>query len=134
MYDVHAILYNAMCHKLCEPIRLLLAYTGTDYEERTLADRAEWNSVKPKLRLEGMDWPNLPYWIDGEIKLSQSTAILRHIARQHGLSGKSEAEMRRIDLVLDQSKDFFNSTFAKMCYDPDFVRTKPHFNTILQQI
>ena len=61
-------------------------------------------------------------FISGEIKLSQSTAIIRHIARQHGLSGKSQAEMRRIDLVLDQSKDFFNSTFAKMCYDPDFVR------------
>ena len=96
-----------------------MAFTGTDYEERNFKDRSEWESVKPTL---GLDWPNLPYFIDGEVKLSQSTAILRHIARQHGLSGKSEAEMRRIDLVLDQSKDFFNSTFAKMCYDPDFVR------------
>ena len=73
------------------------------------------------------DFKNVPafvyvHFISGEIKLSQSTAIIRHIARQHGLSGKSDAEMRRIDLILDQSKDFFNSTFAKMCYDPDFVR------------
>ena len=71
------------------------------------------------------DFKNAPLhyaFHSGEIKLSQSTAILRHIARQHGLSGKSDAEMRRIDLILDQSKDFFNSTFAKMCYDPDFVR------------
>jgi len=115
---------------LCEPIRLLLAYTGTDYEERNFKDRSEWESVKPTL---GLDWPNLPYFIDGEVKLSQSTAILRHIARQHGLSGKSEAEMRRIDLVLDQSKDFFNSTFAKMCYDPDFHSKKDEFLSTLPQ-
>ena len=29
--------------------------------------------------------------------------------------------MRRIDLVLDQSTDF-KMGFARMCYDPDFVR------------
>ena len=52
--------------------------------------------------------------------MSQSTAILRHLARQHGLGGKSDAEMRRIDLVLDQSTDF-KMGFARMCYDPEFV-------------
>ena len=55
--------------------------------------------------------------------MSQSTAILRHLARQHGLCGKSDAEMRRIDLVLDQSTDF-KMGFARMCYDPEFVSLK----------
>ena len=52
---------------MCEPIRLLLAYTGTDYEDRRLVDRSEWASVKPTL---GLDFPNLPYFIDGEAAFS----------------------------------------------------------------
>jgi len=118
---------------LCEPIRLLLAYTGIDYEERTFggASGPDWASVKPTL---GLDFPNLPHFIDGEIKLSQSTAILRHIARQHGLSGKSDEEMRRIDLILDQSTDF-KMGFARMCYDPDFEKKKVEFlNTLPQKL
>jgi len=36
----------------------------------------------------GLDFPNLPYYIDGEVKLTQTNAILRHISRKHGLDGK----------------------------------------------
>ena len=54
-----------MRRQLCEPIRLLLAYTGIDYEERTFggANGPDWTSVKPTL---GLDFPNLPHFIDGE--------------------------------------------------------------------
>jgi len=129
---------------LAQPIRLLLEYTGTDYEERLFDikggpgtglawpgnwDFSDWTNVKPTL---GLDFPNLPYYLDGEVKLSQSTAILRHLARQHGLGGKSDAEMRRIDLVLDQSTDF-KMGFARMCYDPEFEKKKVEFITSLPE-
>ena len=39
-----------------------------------------------------MDFPNLPYLIDGEVKLSESWAIAKYIARKYGkqLLGESD--------------------------------------------
>uniref|UniRef100_A0A4X1UTN1 glutathione transferase n=1 Tax=Sus scrofa TaxID=9823 RepID=A0A4X1UTN1_PIG len=45
-------------------------------------DRGQWLSDKFKL---GLDFPNLPYLIDGAHKLTQSNAILRYIARKHNM-------------------------------------------------
>uniref|UniRef100_A0A8D2I2D6 glutathione transferase n=1 Tax=Urocitellus parryii TaxID=9999 RepID=A0A8D2I2D6_UROPR len=45
-------------------------------------DRSQWLSDKFKLSL---DFPNLPYLIDGVQKITQSSAILRYIARKHNL-------------------------------------------------
>ena len=33
--------------------------------------------------LKGLPLPNLPYYIDGDLKLTQSMAILRHLGRKH---------------------------------------------------
>jgi len=68
------------------PIRLMLAYLDVDYEDKLYSltkaphDKGEWLAVKHSL---GFDFPNLPYWEDGDIKLTESRAILRHIARVH---------------------------------------------------
>uniref|UniRef100_A0A4X1URQ5 Glutathione S-transferase n=1 Tax=Sus scrofa TaxID=9823 RepID=A0A4X1URQ5_PIG len=74
---------------LAHAIRLLLEYTDSSYEEKkyTLGDapdydRSQWLSDKFKL---GLDFPNLPYLIDGAHKLTQSNAILRYIARKHNM-------------------------------------------------
>jgi len=40
-------------------------------------NRDSWNNVKESF---GFDFPNLPYMIDGETKLTQTNAILRYIA------------------------------------------------------
>ena len=40
----------------------------------------------------GLDFPNLPYLIDGNIKVTQSNAILRYLGRKFGLDGKTEAD------------------------------------------
>uniref|UniRef100_A0A8C6D395 glutathione transferase n=1 Tax=Moschus moschiferus TaxID=68415 RepID=A0A8C6D395_MOSMO len=45
-------------------------------------DRSQWLNEKYKL---GLDFPNLPYLIDGTHKLTQSNAILRYIARKHNM-------------------------------------------------
>ena len=39
-------------------------------------DGGEWSSVKPTMPL---DFPNLPYFIDGEVKLTENLAILEYI-------------------------------------------------------
>ncbi|XP_027487668.1 glutathione S-transferase Mu 1-like [Corapipo altera] len=74
---------------LAHAIRLLLEYTETPYEDKLYScgeapdyDKSQWINEKEKL---GLDFPNLPYFIDGPVRLTQSNAILRHIARRHRL-------------------------------------------------
>ncbi|MED6272480.1 Glutathione S-transferase Mu 1, partial [Characodon lateralis] len=70
-------------------IRLMLEYTKSDYKEKFYVvgdapgfDKSCWFNEKFKL---GLDFPNLPYLIDGDKKVTQSMAILRYIARKHNL-------------------------------------------------
>ncbi|XP_017489950.1 PREDICTED: glutathione S-transferase B-like [Rhagoletis zephyria] len=95
-----------------QPIRLLLAYTKTVYRERqynfgrTDEERAEW--LKEKFHL-GLDFPNLPYWQEGDLKLTQSLTILRHLAAKNGLAGNgSEEEAIRIDLAEQVLREYRN--------------------------
>ncbi|XP_069862335.1 glutathione S-transferase Mu 4-like isoform X2 [Dipodomys merriami] len=74
---------------LAHAIHLLLEYTDTSYKEKRYTmgdapdyDRSQWLSEKFKL---GLDFPNLPYLIDGAHKITQSNAILRYIAHKHNL-------------------------------------------------
>jgi len=108
---------------LAQPIRLLLAYTGTEYDDRQFEtgppptyDRSAWLSVKFTL---GLDFPNLPYYIDGDIKLTQSMAIMRYIARKNNLMGITDLEKTRVDLMECQLADF-RSPFVGLCYNPKF--------------
>ena len=48
--------------------RLLLAYCGHEFEDVRYTDRDKWfNEDKKNL---GFDFPNLPYLIDGDFKLT----------------------------------------------------------------
>jgi glutathione S-transferase len=56
--------------QLAQPIRLLLEYTGTKFEDKHMScgpapdfDRSCWTNVKPTV---GLDFANLPYYIDGK--------------------------------------------------------------------
>ncbi|RXG53577.1 hypothetical protein Avbf_13282 [Armadillidium vulgare] len=60
-------------------IRFILEYTGEDY---------------------------LPYYIDGDVKLTQSVAILKYIARKHNLLPKTDAEIcKRPDMLEYEAMD-----------------------------
>ena len=43
-------------------------------------DRSAWTDVKFTL---GMDFPNLPYLFDGELKLTETNAIHRYLADKY---------------------------------------------------
>eukprot|EP01098_Paradermamoeba_levis_P002026 TRINITY_DN1235_c0_g1_i1.p1 TRINITY_DN1235_c0_g1~~TRINITY_DN1235_c0_g1_i1.p1 ORF type:complete len:253 (+),score=66.79 TRINITY_DN1235_c0_g1_i1:94-759(+) len=108
---------------LAQPIRLLLEYAGADYEDKkyTQGDgpeysRQEWLDDKEKL---GLDFPNLPYFIDGNLRITQSNAILRHLARKHNLYGKTHEDQARIDMLLDQAMDLRNA-FVRVIYGSNF--------------
>ncbi|MCP6711196.1 hypothetical protein NL489_28010, partial [Klebsiella pneumoniae] len=65
-------------------------------------DQSQWLNEKFKL---GLDFPNLPYLIDGPNKITQSNAILRYIARKHNLCGETEEERIRVDILENQEKE-----------------------------
>ncbi|KAK7079754.1 Glutathione S-transferase Mu 3 [Halocaridina rubra] len=106
---------------LAQSIRLLLEYVGDDYEEKYFHfkptsgpdfDRSEWYSVKFNLDLQ---FPNLPYYIDGDLKITQSNAILRHIARKHNLCGENEREMVQVDVLENQAMDM-RMSYVRVAY------------------
>jgi len=112
---------------LVQRIRLLLAYTGDEFEDKAYVygpapdfDRSDWLNDKEKL---GLCFPNLPYYIDGDIKITQSAAIIRHIARKNKLEGTSEEERVRVDMFEHQLYDL-HSGWANLCYNPNFAKLK----------
>ncbi|XP_015360519.1 glutathione S-transferase Mu 2 [Marmota marmota marmota] len=115
---------------LAHPIRLLLEYTDSSYEEKKYTmgdapdyDRSQWLNEKFKL---GLDFPNLPYLIDGPHKITQSNAILRYLARKHNLCGETEEEKIRVDILENQIMDV-RMHFIMLCYNPDFEKKKPEY-------
>ncbi|XP_040088040.1 glutathione S-transferase Mu 1 isoform X2 [Oryx dammah] len=115
---------------LAHAIRLLLEYTDSNYEEKKYTmgdapdyDRSQWLNEKFKL---GLDFPNLPYLIDGAHKLTQSKAILRYIARKHNMCGETEEEKIRVDVLENQATDTVND-FIMLCYNPEFEKLKPQY-------
>ena len=64
--------------------------------------------------------------IDGDVKLTQSQAILRHIARKHSLLGNDELQMAIVDLVIEESMDY-NKRFWATTYPQEFEKLLPDF-------
>ncbi|ELU05378.1 hypothetical protein CAPTEDRAFT_150487 [Capitella teleta] len=98
---------------LGQPARLLLEYCGEEYEEKKYSsgpapdfDRSSWLDAKPTL---GLDFPNLPYLIDGDIKISQSNAVFRYIGRKHNLCGTTDKTRALCDMMADQVMDMRNA-------------------------
>lgn len=109
----------------------MLAHVAEEYEDKLYdtSNRDVWLQEKFTL---GLDFPNLPYYLDGDVKLTQSIAIMRYIARKHNLAGQTEAEKIRIDLAECQLCDFRSGFTSGLCYRPDFEELKPAYVTNLQ--
>uniref|UniRef100_L7M496 Glutathione S-transferase n=1 Tax=Rhipicephalus pulchellus TaxID=72859 RepID=L7M496_RHIPC len=94
---------------LAQSIRNLLVYKGVPFEEKQYKlgpapgyEKAGWLSEKFSL---GLQFPNLPYYRDGDVNITQSIAILRHLGRKHDLSAKSAEEATQLDLLEQQAND-----------------------------
>ncbi|KAL1467008.1 hypothetical protein MTO96_005874 [Rhipicephalus appendiculatus] len=94
---------------LGQPIRNLLIYKGVQFEDKRYKfgaapdyDREEW--LKEKFTL-GLRFPNLPYYIDGDVKMTQSMAIIRYLARKHDLAARNEKETQELDMLEQQARD-----------------------------
>ena len=107
---------------LGEPSRLLLRFTGSEWEDkRHPLEFGAWMAVKFNL---GLDFPNLPYLIDGDLKVSQSVAIIRYLGRKFNLAASDEAERVRLDLAEQEIMDMKMAQIT-FCYNPDIIRKDP---------
>jgi glutathione S-transferase len=112
---------------LAQPIRLMLSYAEEQFEDKLYKygpapeySRSDWTNVKFTLDL---DFPNLPYYIDGDQKITQSLAIMRYLARKLELEPETEDEKMRSDIAEQQFADF-RMGLARISYDPNFDTLK----------
>ena len=65
----------------------------------------------------GLDFPNLPYYIDGELRLTQSHAILLHVAREAGMDGSTPATAAAALMLLELSREV-RDPYVRLAYSP----------------
>jgi len=114
---------------LGERIRLMMEFMEIKYEnvKYTMGpppdlNRSEWDKVKYTL---GLDFPNLPYIIDRDIKMTESWAIMRYLARKNNnqLYPETPEQEIRCDMAVGVIHDF-RTTFTHIIYNPDFQNLK----------
>ncbi|GFU01754.1 glutathione S-transferase [Trichonephila clavipes] len=80
-----------------EPIRFLLHYNKVDFEDKRYnVQTDDW--IKDKFNL-GLDFPNLPHYIEGDLRITQSTTIIQYLARKYGMDGKDERQKVRVSMA-----------------------------------
>ncbi len=47
----------------------------------------------------------VPYLVDGDIKFSQSLAMVRYLARKGGIQGDSDADYALSEMLLEEARD-----------------------------
>ena len=106
---------------LAQPIRYLLEYIEHPYEDvhYEQGDAPEfsieaWTSVKNNL---GLDFPNMPYMIDQDTKLTDTIAIMIYLCSKYEeeLLGTTPAQRARVDMLYSQLKDV-KSAITGPCY------------------
>ncbi|CAJ0956480.1 unnamed protein product, partial [Mesorhabditis belari] len=84
-----------------EPTRMLFKLAGEEFED---------------VRIESADWPNhkasmpmgqMPVLEVNGVKIPQSSAIARYVARKFGFAGKTPEDMAWADALVDGFKDYY---------------------------
>ena len=105
---------------LGQPIRFLLAHAevafsevrlGVNQDGSIVADEShDWATHKDTL---SVPFPNLPYLIDSsgpaEVRLTQSNAVMRYLARRFDYCGDTASDQICIDVLQDEAYDLRNS-------------------------
>lgn len=118
------IYFNAM--GVVEPARFLFALAGQEYEDVRI-ERENWPDLKKTLPLGQL--PVLE--VDG-IKIAQSQAIFRYLARELGFYGGNALESAKIDTVIETLNDFITQA-RKYFFEKDEAK-KAEFKKDLLEV
>lgn len=123
---------------LAQVCRLLLAYSGVDFKDVRHTDREKWFSEE-KFQL-GLDFPNLPYLIDGDYSITESTGIQRYIINRWGqrqLLGKNIQDNAQVDSILSilletcyPIKELFFNKDYETAKGPILAKYRPKFDQL----
>jgi len=81
------------------PLRMMLEYAGSDYEDKQYMDINEWfYKDKPELSRKNA-LANLPYLVDGDIVICQTNAIFEYLGDRYGLSGQT-MEQKQLNMQM----------------------------------
>ncbi len=108
------------CRGRVEPIRLLLEGLGIQFDDHRVPAE-EWLEVKPKTPFGG-----LPSFVDGDLEIWQTHAVLRHLARTHDLYGSTETDHVQCDIFEEAFADL-NALLGRAPWRPDFEAGRPSF-------
>jgi len=126
---------------LVQPIKYLLEYAQVPYEDKQyiLTDAGpseEWKTEKATRT--DLTFPNLPYMLDGDIRITQSMAILRYLARKHNLMGfnwdkATEDQKALVDMLEQQTADLrmsyinyaLSSAFVEFLFPEGYPESLP---------
>ena len=106
-------------------IRSLLAYCGVPFQNKNYTDPEEWFG-KDKQSL-GFEYPNLPYLIDGDKKLTESNAILHYIPIRAGkreLLGDTDDKFVQVQVAFGVGLDVLTELSKLIWSAKDFEAEK----------
>ncbi|XP_037043876.1 glutathione S-transferase Mu 1-like [Bradysia coprophila] len=119
-------------------IKFLMQYLDIEYKDKiyNVTEENEWFDEKFNL---GLDFPNLPYYVDGDLKLTESKVIVKYIVRHKD----PEARLYPDSLALQLKADIVENVAFTVLYgllftcwrDTEEVRAgniKNHENMIKQ--
>jgi len=107
---------------LGQHILWILEQGKIEYEFRPMNGQL-WGTEKPTL---DMDFPNLPYLVDGDIKISESVAICKYLAKKCGLFPSTDAEVISSDIAEGVVQDF-KMAFFKLVFNPNYDEEKEKY-------
>ena len=90
---------------LAQQIRFLLTYLKIDFDD-VVYKQGDWPSFSndewadEKFNLD-LDFPNLPYYFDGDVRLTEALAILKYISVKHqpSLLGKTPEDQGMVEML-----------------------------------
>ncbi|EGG13491.1 hypothetical protein DFA_11252 [Cavenderia fasciculata] len=90
-----------------ELIRLILTFANVKFDDQRVKSIKETQGLSEKLA-----FGQLPFYEDNDVRISQSYAIARYVAKQHGLAGSTDLESALIDGVADSLWDILSPYFS----------------------
>ena len=103
-----------------EPIRLMLEELDIRYDENPVAGR-QWAKLKRE-----MPFGKVPMYQDGELRIYESHAIYRYLARKYDLYGSTEQDVINCEILEHAMSDAIEA-FGRLSWSKDFEEKRQEF-------